>query len=44
MLGLINLEEEAYLPGERTIRVAVMTTVMLSIYAHGIKALPGIQL
>jgi NhaP-type Na+/H+ or K+/H+ antiporter len=44
VLGLVYLEEEAHLPGEDTIRLAVMVTVMLSIFAHGFSALPGIDL
>jgi len=42
VLGLIYLEEEARLPGEETIKLAVIVTVMLSIFAHGVSALPGI--
>ena len=44
VLGLVYLEEEAQLPGEETIKLAVMATVMLSIFAHGFSALPGINL
>jgi NhaP-type Na+/H+ or K+/H+ antiporter len=44
VLGLVYLEEEAHLPGEETIKLAVMATVMLSIFAHGLSALPGIDL
>ena len=43
VLGLVFLEEQAQLPGEETIRLAVMATVMLSIFAHGFSALPGIN-
>jgi NhaP-type Na+/H+ or K+/H+ antiporter len=43
VLGLVFLEEEARLPGEETIKLAVMVTVLLSIFAHGISALPGID-
>ncbi|MEW6518652.1 MAG: cation:proton antiporter [Thermodesulfobacteriota bacterium] len=42
VLGLIFLEEEARLPGEETIKLAVIVTVMLSIFVHGVSALPGI--
>jgi NhaP-type Na+/H+ or K+/H+ antiporter len=42
VLGLVFLEEEARLPGEETIKLAVIVTVLLSIFAHGISALPGI--
>ena len=41
VLGLVSLERHAGLPGESTIRLAVMATVLLSIFAHGISALPG---
>ena len=44
VLGLVYLEQQAQLPGESTIRLAVMATVALSIFAHGLSALPGIDL
>ncbi len=44
VLGLVYLEREAHLAGESTIRLAVMATVLLSIFAHGLSALPGIGL
>jgi NhaP-type Na+/H+ or K+/H+ antiporter len=44
VLGLVFLEKETHLPGEETIRLVVMATVMLSIFAHGFSALPGIDL
>ena len=44
VLGLIYLEHEVRLPGEPTIRLAVMTTVLVSIFAHGLSAAPGISL
>jgi NhaP-type Na+/H+ or K+/H+ antiporter len=44
VLGLVYLEQEMRLPGESTIRLAVMVTVLLSIFAHGLSAQPGIQL
>lgn len=44
VLGLVYLEQEANLPGEPTIRLAVMLTVLCSIFAHGFSALPGIEL
>ena len=43
VLGLVYLEQEAHLPGESTIRLTVMMTVWLSIFAHGLSALPGIN-
>jgi NhaP-type Na+/H+ or K+/H+ antiporter len=44
VLGLVYLEHQAQLPGEGTIRLAVMATVLLSIFAHGLSALPGVDL
>jgi NhaP-type Na+/H+ or K+/H+ antiporter len=44
VLGLVFLEQETRQPGELTIRLAVMATVALSIFAHGVSALPGIEL
>lgn len=44
VLGLVYLEQEMHLPGESTIRFAVMATVLLSIFAHGLSAMPGIGL
>jgi NhaP-type Na+/H+ or K+/H+ antiporter len=44
VLGLVFLEKETHVPGEETIKLAVMATVMLSIFAHGFSALPGIAL
>lgn len=44
VLGLVYIEHEAHLPGDPTIRLAVMLTVLLSIFAHGLSALPGISL
>lgn len=41
VLGLIFLEQEVALSGQSTIVQAVTTTVLLSIFAHGISALPG---
>jgi NhaP-type Na+/H+ or K+/H+ antiporter len=44
VLGLIYLEKEIHLPGEPTIRLAVMATVLVSIFAHGLSSGPGIGL
>ena len=44
VLGLVYLEHEAKLPGEPVIYRAVMTTVLLSVLAHGLSASPGIAL
>ena len=43
VLGLVYLELEVALPGEPTIRLAITATVLLSILAHGLSALPGIE-
>jgi len=42
VLGLVYLEQQAELPGEQTIRLAVIATVLLSIVAHGLSARPFI--
>ena len=44
VLGLVFLEQEVLLPGEPVIELAVIATVMLSIFAHGISTAPGINL
>ncbi len=44
VLGLVYLEQEMHLPGEPSIKLAVMATVVLSIFAHGASAMPGINL
>jgi sodium/hydrogen antiporter len=44
VLGLVYLERHANLPGESTIRLAVMATVLVSIFAHGLSAMRGIEL
>jgi NhaP-type Na+/H+ or K+/H+ antiporter len=44
VLGLVYLEEEMHSPGEPTIQLAVIVTVVASIFAHGLSALPGISL
>jgi hypothetical protein len=36
VLGLVYLEQQASLPGESTIRLAVIATVLVSIVAHGL--------
>jgi NhaP-type Na+/H+ or K+/H+ antiporter len=43
VLGLVYLEQELHLPGESTVRLAVMATVVLSIFVHGLSAIPGIS-
>ena len=42
VLGLVFLEQETHLPGEGLIRLVVVVTVFLSIFAHGLSAMPGI--
>jgi len=44
VLGLVYLEQELHLPGEPALRAAVMATVVLSIFLHGLSAMPGIGL
>lgn len=43
VLGLVYLEHETQQAGASTIRPAVMMTVLLSIFAHGFSALPGME-
>jgi len=42
VLGLVYLEQEMKFPGESTIRQAVILTVVVSIFVHGLSAMPGI--
>jgi NhaP-type Na+/H+ or K+/H+ antiporter len=44
VLGLVFLEHNTQIPGESTIRLAVMLTVLISIFAHGLSAMPGINI
>jgi sodium/hydrogen antiporter len=44
VLGLVYLEQELHLPGEPAIRAAVTLTVFLSIFLHGLSAMPGISI
>jgi hypothetical protein len=41
---LVYLEQEVHLPVEPTLRLAVIVTVVLSIFAHRLSAVPGIDL
>ncbi|TDY50977.1 sodium/proton antiporter (CPA1 family) [Paraburkholderia rhizosphaerae] len=43
VLALVYLEGDAQLAGETTIKLTVMVTVLLSIFAHGLSALPAIN-
>jgi NhaP-type Na+/H+ or K+/H+ antiporter len=44
VLGLIFLKQEANLAGEALIELAVVATVLLSVFAHGISAAPAINI
>ncbi len=44
VLGLVYLEQETHQAGETTIQLALMLTVLLSIFAHGLSAMPGINI
>jgi NhaP-type Na+/H+ or K+/H+ antiporter len=44
VLGLVYLAHESNHLGEDTIRLAVMATVLISIFAHGFSAMPGINI
>lgn len=44
VLGLVYLEHQGHHAGESTIRLTVMATVLLSVVAHGLSAMPGIEL
>jgi NhaP-type Na+/H+ or K+/H+ antiporter len=43
-LGMVYLQDAPDLPGNDTIRLAVMLTVLVSIFAHGLSATPGIEI
>ena len=43
VLGLVYLEQHTNPADDRTIRLAVMMTVVFSIFAHGLSAVPGIH-
>ncbi len=44
VLGLVYLEHRAGHSGEDIIRLALMATVLLSIFAHGFSTVPGIKM
>jgi sodium/hydrogen antiporter len=44
VLGAVYLEHAGHAHGAGTIRLAVIVTVLLSIFAHGLSAMPGIGL
>ncbi len=43
VLMLVLLKQEAYLPGQPDIKLAVTATVLFSVLAHGFSAIPGIN-
>ena len=44
VLAMVYLEQGTQHPGQATIRFAVMVTVLLSIFAPGLSAMPGVRL
>lgn len=44
VLGLVFLEHESKLPGEPCIRSALIATVLLSVFAHGLSTRAGIRI
>ena len=44
VLGLVYLEQQVHMPSEYPLRYAITATVVLSIFAHGLTAVPGIDL
>lgn len=44
VLGLVYLEQVSHQRDENTIRFAVMATVLMSIFVHGVTAVPGMAL
>jgi NhaP-type Na+/H+ or K+/H+ antiporter len=44
VLGLVYLEQHTRQPGESTVRLAVMATVLSSIVLHGSSATPGMRI
>lgn len=44
VLGLVYFQQGMHQSGEATIRLAVIATVLISIFAHGLSAMPGIEL
>jgi NhaP-type Na+/H+ or K+/H+ antiporter len=43
VLGVVFLAREIDLPGEQAVKLAVIVTVLMSIFAHGLSAQPGIH-
>lgn len=44
VLGLVYLEQQVHMPVEHPLRYAIVATVMLSIFVHGLTAVPSIDL
>ena len=44
VLGLVFFKHGMHQSGESTIRLAVIATVLISIFAHGLSTMPGIEL
>ena len=44
VLGLVGMEQGLHQSGESTVKLAVIVTVFISIFAHGLSAMPGIAL
>jgi NhaP-type Na+/H+ or K+/H+ antiporter len=44
VLGLVVAQQEVQAAGSSLIRIGLIATVLLSIFAHGLSALPGIRL
>lgn len=44
VLGLVYLEQAGHAPDTSVIRITVMVTVLFSIFAHGLTAVPGIRI
>jgi NhaP-type Na+/H+ or K+/H+ antiporter len=43
VLGVVFLAQQTQLPGEQAVKLAVIVTVLISIFAHGLSAQPGIH-
>jgi NhaP-type Na+/H+ or K+/H+ antiporter len=43
VLGVVFLAQQTQLPGEQGVKLAVIVTVLISIFAHGLSAQPGIH-
>jgi NhaP-type Na+/H+ or K+/H+ antiporter len=43
VLGLIFIKQKTHLPGQEVVLLATVATVLASVFAHGISALPGVK-